>query len=98
MDDLHLAFCLIYLDDIIVYANSFEQHVERLEAVFGKLQEANLKLKPGKCFIFQKKITCLGHIVSADGIETDPDKVAAVKTWPVPKTVSGVKKFLGYVG
>ncbi len=98
MSDIYLAFCLIYLDDIIVFANSFTQHLERLESVFGKMKDANLKLRPGKCFTFQKKIKCLGHIVSVDGVEADPDKIEVVKSWPVPKSVCDVKRFLGFFG
>ncbi len=81
-----------------MFANSFTQHLERLESVFGKLKAANLKLRAGKYFMFQMKIKCLGHIVSVDGVETDPDKIEVVKSWPVPKSVSDVKRFLGFVG
>ena len=68
---LHLSRCIIYLDDIIVFADNPKDHLRRLKGVFDKLEKADLKLKPKKCEFFKTKITYLGHIVSAKGIETD---------------------------
>ena len=62
LGDLHLNWCIIYLDDIIVYSKTPEEHLERLEAVFQKISKAGLKLKPSKCEFFKSKITYLGHI------------------------------------
>jgi hypothetical protein len=87
--------CLLYMDDIIVRGASFEENLARLEHVFQRLLEANLKLKPSKCRFFQKEIPCLGHIVSEDGVRTDPEKVAAVKNWPQPKNAKEIRSFLG---
>ena len=75
LGELHLNWCIIYLDDIIVFSNSPEDHLHRLRGVFNKLEKAGLKLKPKKCEFFKTKITYLGHIVSAKRIETDPKKV-----------------------
>ena len=72
LGELHLNWCIIYLDDIIVFSDSPEDHLHRLRGVFDKLEKAGLKLKPKKCEFFKTKITYLGHIVSAKGIETDP--------------------------
>ena len=79
LGDLHLNWCIIYLDDIIVFSNDPEDHLHRLRGVFDKLEKAGLKLKPKKCEFFKTKIAYLGHIVSAKGIETDPKKIEAVK-------------------
>jgi transposase InsO family protein len=98
MGDLHLVFCLIYLDDIVVFSRTFEEHVERLEAIFKRLESTGLKLKPSKCHLFQKRIKYLGHIVSAEGVETDPEKVAALRKWPIPQSVKDVRSFLGFAG
>ena len=87
--------CLIYLDDIIVYSKSFEEHLNALEEVFTRLFEANLKLSPKKCNMFQKSVTFLGHMISEHGIATDLDKIKAVKMWPIPKSVREVRSFLG---
>ena len=94
--DLHLNWCIIYLDDIIVYSKTPEEHIERLTGVFEKLSKVGLKLKPSKCEFFKERISYLGHIVSRDGIETDPRKIASVKHWPHPETVTQVRKFLGF--
>ena len=98
MGDINLRDCLIYLDDIVVFSTTFEEHVDRLEAVFKRLKRNNLKLKASKCEFFKREVTYLGHVVSQEGIQTDPSKIDAVKTWPVPKTVKEVLMFLGFTG
>ena len=96
LGELHLNWCIIYLDDIIVFSKTPKEHVERLRGVFNKLVRAGLKLKPKKCEFFKSKISYLGHIVSSKGIETDPRKAKAVREWVVPKTVTDVRSFLGF--
>ena len=96
LGELHLNWCIIYLDDIIVFSKTPEDHLIRLHGIFEKLSKSGLKLKPNKCESFKSKITYLGHIVSAKGIETDPKKIEAVKDWTVPKTVTDVCSFLGF--
>ena len=95
MSGLQWKVCLIYLDDIIVYGNSFDQQLERLKEVFQRLKKANLKLKVKKCELFQKSVAFLGHIVSEDGISADPSKVEAVKNWSVPQNLTELRSFLG---
>ena len=80
---LRFETCLIYLDDTIVYGRTFQEELERLEEVFRRFVSAGLKLKPSKCVLFQKSVAYLGHIVSENGIETDPAKVERVCEWPV---------------
>ena len=87
--------CLVYLDDIIVFGDSFESTMNNLEAVFERLRFANLKLKPKKCRVFQTSVEYLGHIVSSDGVRADPRKVQAVKDWPTPQTIRDVRSFHG---
>ena len=96
LGDLHLNWCIIYLDDVIVFSKTPKDHIERLRGVFHKLFLAGLKLKPRKCKFSKSKIAYLGHIVLAKGIETDPKKVEAVKNWTIPKTVTDVRSFLGF--
>ena len=96
LGELLLNWCIIYLDDIIVFSDNPKEHLTRLRGVFAKLAKAGLKLKPSKCEFFKTKITYLGHIVSSKGIETDPKKVDAVRNWTVPKTVTDVSSFLGF--
>ena len=66
--------CLCYLDDVIVFGSDFESTLLHLRKVFSRFREANLKLKPSKCKLFQKEVQYLGHIVSAQGVKTDPSK------------------------
>ena len=96
LGDLHLNWCIIYLDDIIVFSETPQEHIRGLHGVFQKLASAGLKLKPSKCEFSKKKITYLGHVVSEKGIEVDPRKTEAVQKWPIPKTVTDVRSFLGF--
>ena len=98
LGDLNMNWCIVYLDDIIIFSDTKEEHLKRLEAVFQKLYAAGLKLKPSKCFFFREEIEYLGHVVSGKGIFTNPKKVEAVAKWPTPKTVYDVRSFLGFVG
>ena len=98
LGDLNMQSCLIYLDDIVVFSRTFEEHVERLTKVFERLIDAGLKLSPAKCSLFQDKLKYLGHIVSSEGISTDPAKIQCVKDWPVPESLEQVQSFLGFVG
>ena len=98
LGDLNMNWCIVYLDDIIIFSDTQEEHIKRLEAVFQKLMAAGLKLKPAKCFFFRDEIEYLGHVVSGKGISTNPKKIEAVTKWPTPKTVYDVRSFLGFVG
>ena len=84
LGDLNLHWCIIYLDDIMIFSKDPASHLERLEAVFQKLEEAGLKLKPSKCELFQRKLAYLGYVISAKGVATDENKIEAIKTGPHP--------------
>lgn len=88
--------CAVYLDDIIVLGPTFEKKIENLEEVFNRLRAANLKLSPKKCELFQVEVVYLGHIITADGIRTDPAKIETVLSWPQPKNVAELRRFLGF--
>ena len=92
---LHWITCLVYLDDIIVFSDSFDQQIQRLEEVISGLGKAGLKLSAKKCHFFRETVRFLGHIVSGDGIATDPEKTRVVDEWPQPTNVTEVKSFLG---
>ena len=96
LGELHLEWCIIYLDDIIIFSKNPDDHLTRLEGVFEHLAKAGLKLKPSKCEFFRSSLKYLGHIVSKNGIATDPRKVKAILEWPKPKTVTEVRSFTGF--
>ena len=92
---LQWTSCLVYLDDVIVPGKTFSEHLNFLRDVFGRIREAGLKLQPTKCFLCQKKVSFLGHIVSEDGVATDPSKTDKVASWPTPICRREVQQFLG---
>ena len=98
LGDLNLHWCIIYLDDIVIFSKDLASHLERLEAVFQKLEKAGLKLKPSKCELFQRQLAYLGHVISAKGVATDEGKIKAIRDWPTPTTVMEVRSFLGFMG
>ena len=93
-----LPFVQLYLDDIIVFSGTFSDHLERLEKTLQRLRASGLKLKPSKCHLFRKKVKYLGHIISEEGIETDPEKIDVIQKWPEPETVQDLRRVLGFFG
>ena len=96
LGNLHLCYCIIYLDDVIVFSKTLEEHVFRLRAVFEKLKQAGLKLKPSKCEFFRQELTYVGHVVSKDSTQTDCQKVEAISKWPALTNMMEVRSFLGF--
>lgn len=88
----------VYLDDIVVYGNSLQNHNDNLKDIFNKLREHNLKLQPDKCEFLRKEVAYLGHVISDEGIRPNPDKVVTIKEIRVPKNPKDIKSFLGLVG
>jgi len=86
---------LVYLDDIIIIGRDFSEYLQNLRAVLQKLREAGLRLKLSKCVLCRESVSYLGHVVSRDGVATDPDKTSRVSSWPIPKSVQEVQQFLG---
>jgi len=95
---LNLETLLCYLDDIVVFSKTTEEQLERLGCLLQRQKDANLKLKPSKCQLFQRRVGFLGHIVSAEGIQTDPEKIRLIAEWPAPRTLKEVRGFLGLTG
>ncbi|KAL5475209.1 hypothetical protein EMCRGX_G027282 [Ephydatia muelleri] len=92
---LHWTTCLIYLDDILIFSATVQQHFTRLREIFDRLKQAGLKIKPSKCLLLQKSIKYLGHVVSEHGIKTDSDKTRCIADWPTPSCLQDLKQFLG---
>jgi transposase InsO family protein len=98
LHDLLMKTCVCYLDDVVVFSKTPEEHITRLNEVFERFQDAGLKLNPGKCGFFLKQTKFLGHIVSANGVETDKSYTEAVSKYPVPKNIVELQRFLGMAG
>jgi hypothetical protein len=91
-------FFIVFLDDILIYSKSEEEHEHHLRMVLQVLREHQLYAKLSKCSFYQKQIHYLGHIISKDGIAVDPEKVAAIREWSAPKNVKEVRSFMGLAG
>ena len=90
-----LSFATTYIDDVLIFSPTPEQHVHHLKQVFQHLQEADLTLRGAKCQIGMSKVCYLGHIFDGDGMHPDPSKIKCVQDWPIPTTATMVKQFLG---
>ena len=91
-------FTIAYLDDIIIFSQTEEEHLKHLEIIFRRLKEAGLKLKRSKCSFMKLHIEYLGHLISEKGIEPMPDKLTAIKEMPAPRSPKEIKQFMGLVG
>lgn len=89
---------LVFMDDILIYSPTLEEHVRLLQQVFHILQHHQFVIKKSKCYFAQSSVEYLGHVVSAAGVSTAPSKVQAVSQWPVPKTLKELRGFLGLTG
>ena len=89
---LQWSSCLVYLDDVIVVGRNFDEHLKNLQAVLQRLRETGLKLQPAKCALLQSKVCYLGHIISENGVSTDPAKTDTVQKWPTPTSPRRVSR------
>ncbi|KFD69273.1 hypothetical protein M514_18422 [Trichuris suis] len=92
------AYCMAYLDDVIVFSQSFQQHLERLDSVLKAVKRSGLRLNPPKCVLATHEVECLGHLVDSQGIRTDPSRVKAMADYPPPQNVKELRRFLGLCG
>uniref|UniRef100_A0A1J3K8Y3 Retrovirus-related Pol polyprotein from transposon 17.6 n=1 Tax=Noccaea caerulescens TaxID=107243 RepID=A0A1J3K8Y3_NOCCA len=88
-------FVVIYFDDILIFSSSTAEHAEHISLVFTVLRKENLCAAKHKCEFGVSQVLFLGYIISKDGLSVDLSKVEAIKSWPVPKTVSEVLSFHG---
>lgn len=98
MGDINLREVLVFLDNLTVFSKTLEEHEVRLTNILNRLRENGLKLSPEMCHFYQRSVHYLGHIVSQNGVEIDPQKIEALKTWPKPQTFKELKSFLGFSG
>ena len=95
LGDQQFVTLLLYLEDICICAPTIDEMLDRNQLVFDKVKNFNLKIKPKKCQFFSTSVVFLGHVLLAEGISANPEKVEKVKTWPVPKNTKEVQSFLG---
>ena len=98
LGELNLTYCLIYLDDVIVFSETPEEHLLRMHVVFDCLREHGLKLKPSKCDVFKLEINHLAHHVSKEGVRPSKKNLKSIAQCPPPDTYTKVKSFVGLVG
>lgn len=95
---LQNEICLVYLDDIIVFSTSLQEHMINLEKVFQRLRESNFKIQMDKSEFLKLETAYLGHVITKEGIKPNPDKISAIMKYPIPKTPKEIKQFLGLLG
>ena len=98
LQDLQWKTVVVYLDDVIVFSKTVEEHTQHLGEVLARFEEHNLKLKPRKCELFRPQVAFLGHVVSEQGVATNPDLVDKVQGWDPPRNQKEVRAFLGLSG
>jgi hypothetical protein len=91
-------FVLVFMDDILVYSSTLEERVQHLQKVFQTFATHQFFIKASKCLFAQQSLEYLGHVITVEGIATDPSKIQAIKRWPVPTNVKELREFLGLAG
>ena len=89
---------LVFFDDILIFSRTYEEHLEHIRQVIELLQRDQWQVKMSKCRFAQRQLRYLGHIISTEGVATDPEKIQAVVQWPSPETVKELRSFLGLAG
>ena len=98
LGELNLTYCLIYLDDVIIFSKMEEEHLQHLHVVFDHFREHKLRLKPTKCKFFQNEINCLAHHISREGVQPSKENLKAVAEFTPPRTYMEIWAFFGLVG
>ena len=91
-------FVIVFIDDILIYSRSEDEHAKHLRFVLQTLRDHRLYAKFSKCEFWLEQVAFLGHVISKDGIQVDPKKIEAVADWPRPTTVTEIRSFLGLAG
>ena len=95
LQGLQWKTCLVYLDDVVIFASTEAEMLKRMDEVFTALSTARLKLKPRKCILFARQTDYLGHVISKRGVSVSPSKISANREWPIPENATDVRSFLG---
>jgi hypothetical protein len=95
--DVKFKFVFHYLDDLVIYSNSFQEHLQHLREVFTRLRKAGLTVNPAKVKFAVSQLAFLGHIISPSGVSVDPSRTTAIKDFPPPRDAKGIARFIGMV-
>lgn len=95
---LQNKICFVYMDDIVIFSTSLQEHIDNLKLVFERLREANFKIQLDKCEFLRKEVKFLGHVITSEGIKPNQKKIEAIQKFPIPKTPKEIKSFLGLLG
>jgi hypothetical protein len=95
--DMKFEFVYHYLDDVVIFSQTFEEHLDHIRAVLHHLREAGLTAKPQKLVFTTKEISFLGHLISPGGMSIDPERTRAIQEFLVPRDVKGISRFIGMV-
>jgi len=98
LKDFINQICLVYMDDVVIFSVTLEDHLRYLRKIFKRLKEFNLKIQTNKCEFLKKEAEFLGHIITPEGIKPNPTKIDAILKFPIPKTHKQIKSFLGMIG
>ena len=98
LGEYNWKFTMVYIDDINVYSETFEEHLHHLRLVFNKIKAAGLKLNKEKCNFTRNTLPFLGHIISTEGIAPDPSTIQRIQDFPQPRNVTQLRSFLGLTG
>ena len=98
MGELNLIYCLIYLDDLIMFLQMVEEHLHQLYHIFDWLRKYNLKFKPSQCSLFKEKINYLAHQVSKQGVQPSNTNLKAIAERPLPQTYTKIRALLSLIG
>ena len=90
------TFILVYLDDVLIFSNSLEEHLQHLDTALTMLESNDIRLRLQKCWFAKNELEYLGHMVSHAGLRPSPNKIKAVQDWPRPKNVQNVQQYLGF--
>ena len=97
MKYLH-KFCFVYMDDIVIFSKSLQEHLQHIKLIFDELREHGLKIQLDKSEFLRKEVPFLGNIITPEGIKSNPDKIEAIIKYPIPKTQTEVRTYLGLTG
>ena len=95
LSGLTWKMCMVYIDDVLVFSRTFDEHLQHLETVFERLSSAGFCIKLSKCHFGKRQVAYLGHVISDKGVKPDPDKIKAAEQFPIPQNLTGVRSFLG---